>query len=128
MGNSKQELTKQKQIGRKVADESTAESGTPPKRGPRAGRGGERLRSALDKLVDKQSEQIAQALVDQAIGGSIPGFNALAGMIGAKNPRIKPPKRRRGMSEAQQLEAEAPWEGPEEGEEDVSPRSHETPA
>jgi hypothetical protein len=113
MGNSKQQPTERKRIGRKAANKPTAESGTPHKRGPRAGRGGERLRSALNKLVDEQSEQIAQALINKTIAGNMVGARLLSDLTGAKNPRIKPTRKKRGLSEAEELASEQTWVGPD---------------
>jgi hypothetical protein len=75
--------------------------------------GGEQLRTAVEKLVAEQSEKIAQALVD---------------LSGANSPQTKPPKKRRGPTTAQRLAMDKPWEGPEDGEEDLSPQAHETAA
>jgi hypothetical protein len=83
------------------------------KTGSKTRDGGEQLRIAVEKLVAEQSEKIAQALVD---------------LSGAKNPQTKPPKKRRGPTTAQRLAMDKPWEGPEDGDEDLSPRPHETAA
>lgn len=82
----------------------------------------ERLRSAIDEEVIRQSHEIARALVKKTISGDMSGARLVADITGVKNPRIKPPKNRCGPTLAEQLALEPPWEGPEEGYEDTSPR------
>ena len=110
MGNSKQNQTKRKKTSSKTRD------------------GGEQLRIAVEKLVAEQSEKIAQALVDKTIKGNMTGARLLVDLSGANSPQTKPPKKRRGPTTAQRLAMDKPWEGPEDGEEDLSPQAHETAA
>ncbi|HEV2485443.1 MAG TPA: hypothetical protein VGT08_07920 [Terracidiphilus sp.] len=110
MGNAKQGLTKRKKTSSKTRD------------------GGEQLRTAVEKLVAEQSEKIAQALIDKTIEGNMTGARLLVDLSGAKSPQTKPPKKRRGLTTAQRLAMDKPWEGQEDGEENLSPRPHETVA
>jgi hypothetical protein len=107
MGNSKQNQTKRKKTSSKTRD------------------GGEQLRTAVEKLVAEQSEKIAQALVDKTIKGNMTGARLLVDLSGAKSPQTKPPKKRRGLTTAQCLAMDKPWEGPEDGDEDTTPQALE---
>jgi hypothetical protein len=73
--------------------------------------GGERLRSAVDKLVGCQCGSIAKALVDKTIAGNMTGARLLIELSGAKNPAQQPPKKPHGLTQAQQLALEPQWQG-----------------
>jgi hypothetical protein len=139
MGNSKQELTKQSKTssntGRKTSSTTCGEPAQPDKGpGSRGGRprgkttikaepgdGGSMLRSAVDILVGKESERIAQAMVKKTIEGNMSGARLLTDLTGAMKSKNKPPKKRYGPTEAELLAMEPQWEGPMEGDEDRDP-------
>jgi hypothetical protein len=149
MGNSKQELTEQETTNNKTArktgrkrtkqqslEDALGSTGAPSDRSSSQERsvepepidGGEKLRSAIDTEVGKRSTQIATALVNKTCAGNMSVARLLAEITGAKNPRTKPPKKRCGPTLAEELAMEPQWQGPEEGDEDISSRPQETPA
>jgi hypothetical protein len=89
-----------------------------------AGRGGLRLRDSVNKKVDQQFDDIAQALVDKAKKGNITGTRLLVGMTGAdKAPPEKKKKRRGPQPWVRNICSEPEWTGPwedEDGKRDAS--------
>ena len=82
------------------------------RRQPKPGRAGSVLRSSVDLLVIGESVKIAEALVENAIHGSVAGAKLVADLTGAmKVPKKEPPKKkkRRGLTYAQQLALDPPW-------------------
>ena len=78
------------------------------------------LRSAVDILVGKESERIAQAMVKKTIEGDVSGAGCSPTSPGPES-KNKPPKKRYGPTEAELLAMEPQWEGPMEGDEDRDP-------
>jgi hypothetical protein len=78
------------------------------------GRGAARLRRAVNSAVDEKSAQIADALVNQALGGSAAGARLLVNLAGAHHPAAlqQKKKKRRGLSQAQLLALEPEWQPP----------------
>jgi hypothetical protein len=146
MGNSKQELAKQK----KTSSKTSRKPGSPAKSSCRrvGSTSGTTDRKPSGKASNKQAlpqspanctgvpgdgslspgrndepEPVDSAeRLRSAISGDMSGARLVADITGVKNPRIKPPKNRCGPTLAEQLALEPPWEGPEEGYEDTSPR------
>jgi hypothetical protein len=74
-----------------------------------AGRGAARLRDSINAMVSKQSDRIAQALIDKTVKGNMTGARILVELSGAdKAPPVK--KKRRGLSWAQRLANEPEWD------------------
>jgi hypothetical protein len=65
-------------------------------------------------LVGKESERIAQAMVNKTIQGNMSGARLLTDLTGAMKSKNKPPKKRYGPTEAELLALEPQWEGPME--------------
>ena len=89
---------------------STTKNGTQkqPRRRPVRKSGAERLRCAADRRVGKNSEKLADLLTEKALAGDLAYAKALVGLADAKKPeRVK----RRGLSLAQRLALEPPWQG-----------------
>ena len=90
------------------------------------GRGGLRLRAAVNEIVADESKRIAKALVDKAKKGNMTGTRLLVGMTGADK---EPPetKKKKKLSKTslyvRQLYSEPEWTGPwedEDGKRDAS--------
>jgi hypothetical protein len=147
MGNSKQEPTEQetkcikarRKPGRKTTkqqslEDAASKTDTPSDESLESSDeqepidGGEQLRSAIDEEVSRRSKQIATALVNETCAGNMSVARLLAEVTGARNPRIKPPKKRCGPTFAESLALEPQWQGPEDGEEEISSRHKETTA
>jgi hypothetical protein len=71
-----------------IAKSETSEAPEPTKRV--RGNARERLRKAIDRQVRDNSEEIARALVDQTLQGSLPSARLLVSLLGRKKPRSKP--------------------------------------
>jgi hypothetical protein len=90
--------------------------------------GVERLRREADKLVWRDSKELAGLLSAKALKGDLPSTKTLVGLAEGKKPRPEPVKKRRGLSQAEQLMAEPQWQGPPLWEEKPRPRPLETVA
>ena len=75
--------------------------------------GTEQLRQAVDRLVGLNSEKLAAALTNEAMGGGIATAKALVELVEGKKPRPEPKKKRRGPSLAERWAMAPQWEGPE---------------
>ena len=122
MGNTKEKSATEKEPDTIAGDQPTSPAANSrrvagrrrgkAKRHPKPGRAGSVLRSSVDLLVIEESVRIAEALVDNAIHGSVAGAKLIADLTGAKNPPKKEPpkkKKRRGLTYAQQLALDPPW-------------------
>jgi hypothetical protein len=92
----------------------------------RAGSGGARLRSSINKKVREESDAIAQALIDKAVAGNMTSTRLVVGISGAdKAPPVakKSKKKTKTSLYIQRLANEPEWEGPwedEDGKRDAS--------
>ncbi len=75
-----------------------------------AGRGGLRLRDSINDKVSKQSDQIAQALIDKTKAGNMTGARILVQLSGADKAPPGKKKKRRGPSWAERLANEPEWD------------------
>jgi hypothetical protein len=84
-----------------------------PRKKPKQGKAGSALRTSLDCLVIENSVQIAEALVESAIQGSVAGVKLVADLTGAKNlPKEQPKKKKRSVhAYLRQLALDPPWQG-----------------
>ena len=76
--------------------------------------GVERLRRAADKRVGQNSEELANLLIEGAMGGKLAYTKALVGIAERKKPRPAPVKKPRRASMAKRLAAEPQWKGEED--------------
>ena len=81
--------------------------------------GVERLRQAADKQVGQNWEELTLLLTAKALSGDLACAKALVALAAGKKPRPKRAKKRPGLTQAQQLAAEPPWQGKEEEEEEA---------
>ena len=80
--------------------------------------GAELLKQAADRELVKIAEQVAVQLKEKALDGDVTSVKTLVGFSEERKLTEKP-KRRRGLTLAQQLASAPQWEGPMEGMEDV---------
>ncbi|MGD0730850.1 MAG: hypothetical protein ABR956_06275 [Terracidiphilus sp.] len=140
MGKSQQQQTKKPQadkrtIGRAVKPRRKQKNETVDEPEPvdaavtngelKTADSGERLRKAVEMEVSRRCRRIAKALVDKAAKGDMTGAKLLVELTGARTPREKPPKKRTGLTVAQQLAMDDPWKGPPYEGEDVGFGGHE---
>jgi hypothetical protein len=78
--------------------------------------GAERLRQAADKRVFRNSEKLADLLTAKALEGDLASAKVLVALAGSKKPIEESVKKWNGPSLAQQLAADAPWQGTKEDE------------
>jgi len=126
MGNIKQKRTRQtkpvsntKQEPASSATTRRKKAGRPHKKPatkPEAGTGGSSLSCAIDSWVIDHKEQLAEALGNHALK-SASGVKLLADLVGANASKAKPAKKHPGLTLAQRLALEPPWEGPPLGSE-----------
>ena len=76
------------------------------------------LRSAIEREVARNSDQIAKALVDGSIHGNISGAKLLIDISGAKTARNDSGTRAAWSAYLDELENEKPWTGPMEDDEE----------
>lgn len=81
--------------------------------------GVERLRHAADKQVGQNWEELTNLLTAKALSGDLASAKALVALAAGKKPRPKRAKKRRGLTQAEQLAAEPPWQGKEEEDEEA---------
>ena len=75
-----------------------------------AGRGGARLRDSINAMVSKQSDRIAQALIDKTVKGNMTGARILVELSGADKAPPEKKKKRSGPSWAELLASEPEWD------------------
>jgi len=87
-----------------------------------AGRGVVRLRSSVNKMVGKEFDRIASALIEKTVAGNMASARMLAGLFDAQNapPDKKKKKKSKCSAYIQQLASEPEWTGPWE---DENPRN-----
>ena len=87
--------------------------GRKPSRAPRhktpAGRGAAHLRSSANTMVDRESDNIVQALIKKTIAGNMTGARILVELTSAQNPPPEKKKKRRRPSWIQLLASEPEW-------------------
>jgi hypothetical protein len=103
----------------------------------RAGSGGARLRSSINKKVGEESDAIAQALIDKTKAGNATVARIIVGISGAdKAPPVAKKRKKKTKTSLyiQRLANEPEWEGPwedEDGKRDASrlpPSDYDLPA
>jgi hypothetical protein len=72
---------------------------------------GDRLRAEINKAVKANSRKIAKAMVDRTIGGNAGVARLLVDFTGANKQQKPPAKKPGGLSMAQGLASEPPWQG-----------------
>jgi hypothetical protein len=75
-----------------------------------AGRGAARLRDSINAMVSKQSDRIAQALIDKTVKGNMTGARILVELSGADKVPPEKKKKRSGPSWAELLASEPEWD------------------
>ena len=86
--------------GRKGADKEDAEGEE----------GVERLQSVTSELVKLNCGVLSEVLLERAKEGNLGSFRLLVALAERKKPREKPVKKVRGLTLAQRLAAEPPWQ------------------
>jgi hypothetical protein len=84
------------------------------KRRPSCTDGVERFRQAADKQVGWNAEELANLLVQKALGGDLACAKALVGYAEARKPRTKRAKKQPGLTQAQRYANEPQWQGKED--------------
>jgi hypothetical protein len=92
-----------------TAKPKTSETPEPAKRV--RGNARERLRKAIDRQVRNNSDEIARALIDQTLQGSLPSARLLVSLLGKKKPRRKPQQSQSSRNATLALAAEPPPQG-----------------
>jgi hypothetical protein len=78
--------------------------------------GVELLRQAMNVRLVRDSETLAEAISEKARKGDLAYTKAMVGFAADRQPLPEPVKKRRGMTLAQRLAMEPPWQGKEEEE------------
>ncbi len=99
----KTQRAKTQRRGRKPAAASKSNK-TPP------GRGATRLRNSINSLVSRQSDDIAQALIDKTVAGNMTGARILVELSGAGKPPGPVEKKHGGLKLIDILESDPEWD------------------
>jgi len=78
----------------------------------------ERLQRHAARLVMQNSGTLSDALLEKAKKGDVSSIRLLIRLAERKRPRAKPVKKPRGLTWAQQLALDPPWQGPIPGDEE----------
>ncbi len=73
--------------------------------------GAARLRSSINSLVEKESEELAMALVDHAKAGNVSSAKLLVEFSGANDPPPAPKKKQRSLSLSEYWGGQPQWQG-----------------
>jgi hypothetical protein len=134
---AKPDLSETKKASRKTRSKRGRKPSATKRSKARAGRGGVRLRDAVNDVVDMESKRIAKALVDRTCDGNSGIARIVVGMSGADKapPETAKKKRKRGpQAWITRLANEPEWTGPwedEDGHRDASrlpPSDYDLPA
>ena len=74
------------------------------------GRGGERLRSSVNFILNDESDRIARALVEKTIAGNMTGARLLVELSGAKHPPAELEDNSEVLKLIDELAAEPQWD------------------